>query len=222
MRGDGDAWGWNLGAMYREGPFSVGASFHSQTTVDVDGDYTRFGSPTIDGDADLHLPSRFQLGVRYMFNAELAAEIDWSRTGWSTFEDILVTSSANGAVLTRSVNDWDDANAYRLSLTYELTPSTQLRFGYTYDETGQPSEFFSARIPDADRQTFSIGARHSLSGGWQLEGGYMFVTWDDNNFRGNRPFNPSVSRDVNGTSALNGKYEATAHILGIGVNKTIM
>jgi long-chain fatty acid transport protein len=150
----------------------------------------------------------------------LAAEIDWSRTGWSNFEEILVTSAATGAVLSRSENYWDDSNAYRLGLTYDLNPDTQLRFGYTYDETGQPDEYYTARIPDVDRQTFSIGAAHSLGDGWELEGGYMYVTWDDNNYQGTRAFNPLVNTDINGTTALAGDYEAHAHIFGIGVNKS--
>jgi len=220
IRGDGDGWGWNLGAMYSDGPLSIGANFHSKATLDVEGDFTQLGSPGIGAQADLNLPWRFQLGVRYAFTGQLAAEFDWSRTGWSNFEEILVTSSATGAELSRSENHWDDSNAYRLGLTYDLNPDTQLRFGYTYDETGQPAEYYTPRIPDADRQTFSIGAAHHLGDGWELEGGYMYVTWDENNYQGTRPFNPLASSDINGTTAVAGDYKAHAHIVGLGMNKS--
>ena len=219
--GDGDAWGWNLAAMYRSGPFSVGASYHSDATVDLDGSFAPPGSPSVGAKADLDLPSRFQIGVRYAFTDKLAAEFDWTRTGWDNFTEVVVSSSANGAVLTQSANHWDNADAFRLGMTYDFTPETQLRLGYTYDQTGQTDEYFSARIPDADRQLFSIGAAHRFGDGWQLEGSYMYVLFDDNDYRSSQPFNPA-NGDPNGTSALNGDYEAHVHILGIGVNKSFM
>ena len=219
--GDGDGWGWNLAAMYRSGPFSIGASYHSNTTIDLDGSFDASGSPSIAANADLDLPSRFQLGIRYAFTGKLAAEFDWTRTGWSDFTEIVVSSTATGTALTRSANHWDNADAFRLGMTYDVTLETQLRLGYTYDQTGRSSEYFSARIPDADRHLFSIGAGHSLGNGWQLEGGYMYVLFDDTDYRGNRPFNPATG-DPNGTSALDGDYAAQVHILGIGVNKSFM
>ncbi len=221
IRGDGDNWGWNVSTMFRSGPLSLGASYHSAVTVGLDGSFDALGSPSIPVDADLNLPSRFQLGVRYAFTERLAAEIDWTRTGWSDFDVLLVTAKADGTVLTRSENNWDDADAYRLGVSYDVTSNTQLRFGYTYNETGQDSEFFSARIPDADRNLFSIGVAHKMDGGWELEGGYMYVKFDDNDYQGNRPFNP-LEPDSNGTSAIDGKYESHVHILGIGVSKNFM
>jgi long-chain fatty acid transport protein len=217
INGDGDGWGWNISALYRMGPLSFGASYHSETTLDIDGGFQVTGSPKLDAKADLDLPSRLQIGARYAFSETLAAEFDWSRTGWSHFKDIIVTSAATGQVLSSSRNDWDDANAYRLGLTYNIRPQTQLRFGYTYDETGQNSDYFSARIPDADRQLFSIGIAQGFADGWQVEGGYMYVLFDDNDYRSNKMMSSS---DPNGTSALNGNYEADVHIFGLGVNKT--
>jgi long-chain fatty acid transport protein len=222
IRGDGDAWGWNLAALYRSGPFSIGASYHSEATADLSGTYTLFGTPSVDADADLDLPSRLQLGIRYAFTDQLAVELDWTRLGWSNFTEIVVKASDSGAVLTRSANHWDDADAYRLGLTYDITEATQLRLGYAYDQTGQTAEFYSARIPDADRQLFSIGLAHDLGDGWSLEGGYMYVKFDDEDFRADRPFNPLVNRDVNGTSALNGDYSAHVHIFGIGISKSFL
>jgi long-chain fatty acid transport protein len=220
IRGDGDGWGWNLSAMYRTGPLSVGASYHSRATARLSGLFTQPGAPSVDAEADLDLPSRLQLGVRYAFSDRLALEFDWARTGWSNFNELVVKASGSGAVLTRSANHWSDAEAFRVGLTYDLTTATQLRLGYSYDQTGQPGEFFSARIPDADRQLFSIGLAQSLSGGWQVEGGYMYVKFADNNYRAGRPFNPLANPDVNGTTALNGDYSAHVHIFGVGVNKT--
>jgi len=200
---------------------SIGASYHSEADVNVKGNFTLATSPSIAAKAELNLPSRLQVGVRYAFTDALAAEFDWTRTGWSSFKDIRVTAKANGAVLTNNANNWDDADAYRFGLTYDMTSEIQLRFGYTYDKTGQNDEYFSARIPDADRQLFSAGIAHSFGEGWQVEGGYMYVKFDDNDYRSSTPFNPALS-DPNGTSALSGDYKAHVHIFGIGINKTFL
>jgi long-chain fatty acid transport protein len=216
IHGEGDAWGWNLSALYRSGPLSLGASYHSATTIDLDGHFQVIGMAAVEARANLDLPSRLQAGIRYAFSDALAAELDWTRTGWSHFKEIIVTSSASNQVLSRGTNHWEDVNAYRLALTYNIRPKTQLRFGYTYDQTGQDDEYFSARIPDADRHLFSLGIAQDLGDGWQLEAGYMYVLFDDHSYRAN---NPLSSNDPNGSNALNGDYEANVHISGLGINK---
>lgn len=37
--------------------------------------------------------------------------------------------------LVTSTNGWKDVSAYRLGVTYELSDTTGLRFGYSFDET---------------------------------------------------------------------------------------
>jgi long-subunit fatty acid transport protein len=93
----------------------------------------------------------------------------------------------NGSTLIQDTNDWQDANAFRFGVTYQLLDQTQLRFGYSYDETAQNDAHFSARAPDNDRNLFSIGVSHRLDDGWQLEAGYMYVMFNDRNYSGTRP-----------------------------------
>ncbi len=221
IRGDGSAWGWNAGAMFNSDDLTLGISYHSAVDIGLEGSFTARGAPGIPADAEMNLPSRLQAGIRYAFTDALAVEFDWTHTGWSAFDQLTVTAQGSGTVLTNSDNSWKDANAYRLGLSYNLNPKTQLRFGYTYDEPGQEKEHFSARIPDENRQLFSIGLGHSFGDGWQVEGGYMYVVWDDNNYRSTVPFNP-LTGDSNGTAAINGEYESDVHIFGLSVNKTFM
>ncbi|MEA3274872.1 MAG: porin [Pseudomonadota bacterium] len=224
LSGDGDGWGWNLSALYANGPWSVGASYHSAATLGIDGTFfTAFPKPLLlDANVDMDLPWRLQLGARYAFNEQLAFEFDWTRTGWSEFDELEIKSQATGAVIANNINKWDDANAYRFGLTYDVLPQTQLRFGYSYDETGQGDEFFSARIADSDRQLFSIGVAQNLGQGWALEAGYMYVLFKDRDFRGSKPYTPVVDlgEEVNGTDAVNGDYEAYAHLFGLEVRRT--
>lgn len=220
--GDGNAWGWNLSALFRQGPWSLGVSFHSAATADLSGDFKVKPPlpPVLNQDVtlDLDLPWRLQVGVRYEVNPKLAVELDLTRTGWSQFKKIEVVSDTNGRPIVTDTNDWDDANAFRFGLTYQIQPKTQLRLGYSYDKTGQPDAHFSARVPDSDRHLFSIGVGHDYGNGWALDAGYMYVLFEDRNYRSSKPYIPG--KEVNGTSGFNGDYEAHASLFGLSIRKS--
>ncbi len=213
IHGDGDGWGFNLAALYSAGPWSLGASYRSAVTADVDGSVDISGTAT-PASTTVDFPSILQVGVRYQASEALALEFDVDRTGWSTFDRITINRTGTTPIV--SANNWDDANAYRLGATYDLRPNTQLRFGYTFDETPQPDNSFSPRVPDNDRQLFSIGVAQNMSG-WTVEAGYMYVLVDDRTI--NQPaWNPLANSDPNGTGVFNGEYETDIHLLALGVS----
>jgi long-chain fatty acid transport protein len=162
------------------------------------------------------LPWRLQLGVRYEITDQLAAEVDWTRTGWSEFTDLTIELKPGGTLVS-DLNEWDDANAYRLGVTYQMRPNTQLRLGYSYDETPQGDDHYTARIPDSDRHLFSIGLAQTFGQGWAAEAGYMYVMNEDRDYEGSQPYVPGGP--TNGTTAYAGEYEAHAHVIGIGISK---
>ncbi|MTW21230.1 OmpP1/FadL family transporter [Allochromatium palmeri] len=225
LTGDGYGFGFNLGALYRQGPWSLGAAFRSSATLELEGDFVPKSSVLVSlgrlaraqtGELDLALPWRLQLGARYAFDERLAVEFDISRSGWSAFNDIKVTSKATGALIFVDQNDWNDANAYRLGATYQWNDQTQLRFGYTYDETGQDDDHFSARVPDNDRHLFSLGLAQSLGNGLSLEAAYMYVRAVERDYRGASPY---TGGDLNGSTALAGDYSMDAHLIGLEIVK---
>jgi long-chain fatty acid transport protein len=226
LKGDGDGWGWNLSFLYANGPWSLGAAYHSAASIEVDGTFSsKFPLPaSLGASVDLDLPWRFQLGVRYEITPQLAVEIDWTRFGWSEFDKLVIKSNAIGSVLTTSTNDLDDASAYRIGISYALLPTTRLRLGYSYDQTGQGDEFFTARIADNDRHLFSIGIGQDVGQGWSLDAGYMYVKFNERSFRGNRQYLPGygllAGTEINGTDALDGNYDTSAHLLGVELRKT--
>jgi long-chain fatty acid transport protein len=218
IHGDGDGWGYNLAALYTVGPWSIGASYRSAVTAEVDGSVD-LAAGSVGANTTVDFPSIFQIGARYQANDQLALEFDIDRTGWSTFDRIGINLSQPvpgiGSTI-NSRNNWDDANAYRLGATYDLRPSTQLRFGYTFDETPQPDDGFSPRVPDNDRQLFSLGVAQKMNG-WTVEAGYMYVMVDDRTIT-QPTWNPLANPDPNGTSAFNGEYETDIHLLALGVS----
>jgi long-chain fatty acid transport protein len=226
LSGDGTQLGFNLSALYRQANWSIGASFRSAATVELEGDYRPLSqtlvaigrlAPAQGAKADVDLPWRLQLGARYEITDALAVEVDWTRMGWSSFKNIEVKGKETGTLIFSDTNDWSDSNAYRIGATYQVLPETQLRFGYSYDETGQPSDHFSARVPDNERNLFGIGIAQTIGGGFTLEAGYMYVKANERKVRNTKPYTPGG--DVNGTSAINGDYEMDAHLIGIEISK---
>ena len=227
MSGDGTGVGFNLGLMYRLKALSLGASFHSAPTIGLSGNFTPSNTTLValrrlpqgqPASLDLNLPWRLQLGVRYEITKEVAAEFDWSYTGWSKFDRLVVTGDRTGTQISSETNAWSNANAYRLGLTWQVLPATQLRLGYAYDETGQGDDYFSARVPDNNRQTFGIGVAQDLGRGFSVEAGYMYVMGEKRNYRSAVPY--TATSGVNGTTALNGEYEMSANLIGIEVVMT--
>lgn len=212
MSGDGADLGYNVAAMNVAGPMSVGASYRSAVDVDIEGTAVQSGVSS-DAQTTLKLPWMFQIGARYRISAPFALEFDFERTGWSEFDSIVITRSS-GTTIT-STNNWKDANAYRLGGTYDLSPETQLRFGYTFDETGQTDAHYNARIPDADRHLLSVGVKQQVMG-WALEAGYMYVKFEDRSVTGGT-YTPGG--DPNGTTAYRGDYDASVHLVGLGLSR---
>ncbi|MDX1253421.1 MAG: porin [Gammaproteobacteria bacterium] len=217
INGDGGDLGWNAALMHVAGPWSFGASYRSAVTVAMDG---KIDSPQVKSDisADLNLPWMAQIGVRYQATDNLGVEFDIERTGWKKFNQILVNSNANGAILVNNTNGWKSSNAYRLGITYDLNSGTQLRAGYARDLTGQGDDRFTARVPDADRNLFSVGLKQKLANDWAVEAAYMYVKFDDRDYASTVPFG-TYGTDPNGTSVYNGKYQSNAHLFGLGVTK---
>jgi long-chain fatty acid transport protein len=228
VNGTGTGVGLNLSVLYKRDAWSVGASFHSAATVGIAGSYAPLNTtlvalgalrPAQGANLDLDLPWRLQLGIRYAINPALAVEFDWTRTGWSQFDQLQVQAQGTDAVVFTDTNAWNDANAYRFALTYAIRPTTELRFGYSYDQTGQGDDHFSARVPDSDRHLFGVGVAQKLGNGYTVEAGYMYVRFNERNYRGTHAYT-GLGSDLNGSDALAGTYKASANLVGLELTKT--
>ncbi len=225
VNGSGADWGWNAAVLYSKGRWSAGASYRSSVEVKIDGvaDLRSLGSFAFGAELEIEFPDMLQIGARYKATDKLGIEFDIERTKWSTFDTLVITATSvappGSPPLSSNVNNWDDVNAYRLGFTYQLSSKTQLRFGYTFDETPQPDATFTARIPDADRQLLSFGVKQRIST-WDLEAGIMYVKWDDRTISSTTAFVPAPGVDPNGTTAFDGNYDSTAILVGLGFGKS--
>ena len=224
LQGKGSEWGWNVALLHRMGPWSFGASYRSRVNVDVNGSVGfPLGNPTLGLPAGSTLPAKtrmdfpamLQVGARYRFNPQWAAEFDIERTYWSSFNQLQIQAQVPGAgwtTLRTDQNQWKNSNAYRFGVSYKPDTVNTWRFGYTFDQTPQPDATFSARVPDADRNLFAVGYGRALGQGWSLDLAYMYV-----NFQ-NRTINQTAIPNVG--PGYNGTYKSSVNLFGVGITKT--
>ena len=212
LEGSGQDFGWNIGFTKQLDKWNFGVSYRSGVKVDVNG----VVNDAIGATSSVEFPDMLQFGAYYQATDKWGIELDIERTGWSSFDKLEISAPAAGLTIT-STNNWDDTWAMRLGAIYAINEKTNLLLGYSFDETGQPDEYFSARVPDNERQLFSIGMTHDYSG-WTLEASYMYVLLDDRTINSSTPYVPGVTTDANGTDAYNGTYESIVHLVGIGLS----
>ncbi|WP_455221135.1 OmpP1/FadL family transporter [Kaarinaea lacus] len=233
INGSSNEFGYTLAYLYKRDAWSLGATYRSDVKVNADGSIS-VGGISADASAEINFPAMLQIGIRNQINSKFALEFDIERTYWSSFDEIQINHQHPGQNFPpndpryipnpiTSINNWKDSNAYRLAASYQLTKAWQLRFGYTLDETPQSDDYFTARIPDSDRQLFGFGVSYKPNS-WEIEAGITYIKFDDRTV--NQPAGSYLSRlvagdtDPNGTDAYNGTYEASAILLGIGFTKT--
>jgi long-chain fatty acid transport protein len=213
-------WGGNAGIL--AGPFSgftLGVSFRSQVEANITGDaeFTQIptgsqqfddavaaGFPANQGvETTVNLPWLLSVGGVYRFKEKWTVEVDFNYFGWSEFKELEFRFDDPDLNVVRPQN-FDDVLSVRSGLQYELTEEWDLRGGYYYDPTPQPTNVVSPLLADIDRHGISLGF------------GYGVETWVVDAFAlalltGDR------STDGESLDGFNGDYGTFAYLFGANV-----
>lgn len=209
--GRGEKAGYSLGVSERHGTWTAGARYRSAATASVDG--TMNGIPAITA---LSLPWSFQAGIEHAFSRRLSLEADFERTGWNRLQTLTVTGGG-GIALVQNALGWNAVNAYRMAVRYRLQGGVSVHFGVAAEQNPEPAAHFSARLPAAEAHLFSIGASQRM-GPWALDAGLAYLALSERSIQSTVPPG-TYGTDMNGTSALNGRYRNHAVLLGIGITR---
>ncbi|MFC7369750.1 MULTISPECIES: OmpP1/FadL family transporter [Vreelandella] len=185
VEGDDEAWGYNLGVMYRPLPgTTLGLTYRSKVDFNLEGSFTA-SSPVLDqlgigtvtdtAALDLTTPETVNFSVTQQMsdNLKLMFGASWAR--WSRFDQILVTGTERGEI-TNEQQNYSNAWAFSSGGEYQLTPALALRAGVTLDFTPTQDATRSVRIPSDDRRIFSIGAGWSPTPDLTLDVAYSYLT----------------------------------------------
>lgn len=199
VRGDDDAWGFNVGVLFDLSEQTrVGLSYRSAIEYEVGGTVafappqvtnpvgtgivaaaSAPGAPLSNGNVSvaLELPDSAVLSLRHDFADKYALFADVGWTGWSSIQELRIVRD-NGAVVSVTPERWKDVWRYAVGASYEVSDQLTLRAGAAYDETPVPDETRTPRLPDADRTWVAIGARWQPSEAVTLDFGYAHLFSD--------------------------------------------
>ena len=216
----GDAWGWNVGALFTLSPATkVGVSYRSTVTQDLTGDIVTSGGPsaafdasrTSSAKASLKLPDTAILSATHQLNDkwQLLGDVSW--TGWSSIPklDLVRSSGASNGVIAQTL-DTNFQDNWRVAVggNYQYRPDMKLKFGLAFDQTpvkGAATRMVS--LPDNDRTQISTGAQWALSNGSTLDLGLAYIMFAD----------ASIRNDQTGAARglVSGNYTGNVVLLGV-------
>jgi long-chain fatty acid transport protein len=185
VKGKGDAWGMNLGALYQLTPATrVGVAYRSSIRQDISGT-VNFTRPALvpaalapDGNISLQvkLPETFTLAAAHQLNPRWELLADATRTGWGKIQDLVIFRDT-GAALTTLALHFKNTMRYSFGANYRQSDRWTLKFGLAFDESPVPdAQFRTVRLPDNDRTWYTVGAKYRVSAASALDVRWTWVT----------------------------------------------
>ncbi len=226
IKGDDTGFGWLLGAHWRPtDKLTIGYSHRSEIDHELEGDAT-FDVPApirnvfnanpfpparnvftnTEGKAKLTTPSIDTLSVTYAFTDRFTLLADVSQTDWHSLQNVTIDFA--NPVQANSVEQfgWDDTMFYSLGAEFALSDSFTLRGGIARDETPTNDDDRTPRLPDANRDWFSVGLTWMASEALEVNAGYTRILVDD----------PTINDPENSSGAhLVGEYDADVNLFGV-------
>lgn len=171
----------NLAATYRS-KIMLGINGEADLTY-TDGSGTE--SYSSDAGVKVPLPAVLALATSYTI-ADLTVELQFDRTFWSAYEDLdfnyetpITNNNMYESFDVAKAKNWNDTNAYRLAIHYQLKPELLLMAGYGRDKNPIPNQTLSFELPDSDSHMVSAGANYTYNKELSFGGALLYSVKDD-------------------------------------------
>ena len=223
---DGDAWGYDFGALFDVAPGArVGLAYRSSLKYHLAGTTSFSNVPgafalspelaaaTAAGDVNLSVktPDSLSVSVAHQVNRQWTLLADATWTGWSKIQSLPLVRD-NGARVTTFTFSFEDTMRYSAGANYRLSDAWMLKSGITLDQSPVPSaEARTVRLPDSDRRVFAFGAKYRTSASGAIDFAYTYVKFKVtpiNNIQNN-----TAAGQMNGN--VIGSYKVGAYVAGV-------
>ncbi len=168
FKGNGNGIGYNFGlALDLPYDISLGASYRSQVTIDLDGDFTADVLPqSVGGKTTVTLPQQVCAGVAYKPTNKVTLEAGMRWEDWSSFQQLRIQFAPNGYGLTSALypRQWSSTYAFNLGGNYRINDSFSIMAGYLHGWNPVPDSTFEPAIPDSDTNLYTLGGEARFSG----------------------------------------------------------
>ena len=221
LNGDDNAWGYTLGALIRPLPGTrIGLDYRSQINYNLNGRVVVTGVPAAGpfpalntdsaAHAKLDLPAQGTFGVSQDIGPQWTVMGQATWFGWSNFHDITATLDDTGATASSVTEGYKNTVNWSLGAQYKWTPQWTFRGGYEFDDSPTTSPYRDTRVPDANRNWFTLGTTYTFNSHFSadLSGAYIRVN------------NSSIDVTRNGGLATVNEQKNGGQIglLGLGLN----
>lgn len=214
LKGDDDAWGYNLGVMFQFSPATrVGLAYRSRIKFHLEGQQDIQGVLNRNIKAALETPDNLSLALHQRLDDrwDILADVTW--TNWSSIKTITATSVTTGLPVAALSFNFRDTYRVGIGANYRLNDAWKLRFGTAYDKTPVPSTADrTMTLPDADRTWLSVGARYTLSPQSSLDMGYSHI------FFKKVATERGVALGGPFTQTIRGNFDTSADLLSVQYN----
>ncbi|HEY3645194.1 MAG TPA: outer membrane protein transport protein [Gammaproteobacteria bacterium] len=234
---NGHGWGWNLGALFKLNDNNrFGFSYRSKVKHELSGGASftnvpgafatqpQFQDQSVTADFDS--PAMWSLSWAGQLDDHWTLFGDWSRTMWSSFQNLTINFANTGTRPAVVDEGLSDSNRFAFGADYRLNDAWTFRGGLALDLSPVPdpsapctSTAFNpactndvnasrtARLPDGDRKWISLGVTWRMTEHSQWDLGYAHL------FLGSSlAFNQT---NAAGDDHIVGTYQADADILGL-------
>lgn len=158
-----------IGLMYRHG---VPLTLEGNADFDIAPELRSALPPDGDGSVELTIPNQIEVGVAYKVMPELEIEVNGGMHGWSSYDELTVTLPNDTTSISRK--DWEDTFEARVG--FEYSPGVwAVRAGYIYDPTPIPNTTIDFTLPDADRNSVTLGGGYELADGLVADASVWFL-----------------------------------------------
>ncbi len=215
---EGDSWdmGYNFAATFKPTDKSnLSITYRSEVDLTVEGNATLTGVPSGPysgyAEVEIPLPAVLAIAASYTFFDQLTFEIEYDRNFWSDYKKLDFNYAVNfgnhpydGPVS----KNWDDSNAWRISISYDMKNNFTLMAGFAIDENPIPDSTLGFELPDSDALLYSLGVRYKINENMEMGVAYLY---DDKESRS------ADNRIVLGSGQVEGTFEdAAAHLVTFG------
>jgi long-chain fatty acid transport protein len=207
----GDAWGYNVGAMFQLAPDTrLGISYRSAISHHLRGSaYFSQGVPLPSGSVhtDIKLPDSASLALRHSLGPAWILLADATWTGWSKIQELNIKSDVSNASLSSTPENFRNTWRFGVGTTYRPNDEWSIKIGVAYDQTPVNDTDRTPRLPDQNRTWLSLGGQYRLSKDGTLDFGYSHLFVKD------ATINHANPGQFGGS--LVGTYNASIDILGV-------
>ncbi len=223
VTGDDNSFGWIVGLNWRPiDSLSLGYAHRSEVDHDLrgTGDFEVPGEVRValdgagasalykDGGAGakLTLPSTDTLSATWQVNDRFALMAEGTRTDWHSLKEIRIEFDNPGQADAAEDYNWEDSWFYSLGGEFKLNDSFTLRAGLAKDESPVATQYRTPRMPDQDRNWYTVGATWSATPNLDLTFSYARIQLADD---------PKIALASSSGSFLSGTYDGGADNYGI-------